>query len=151
MSESKAKPQSEFADTRFVEIGKRQLAQFFSGDIDGWLSGYTDNAKYYWSSGDSLIGKSAIANYWKNRRAKYIDSIQFSNDIWLPLKVNRPQRGPDIPGIWLLTWHDVNVKYKNGKKLNFWVHSLFHFDSTDKVDLSFHYVDRGPINKALGL
>jgi hypothetical protein len=105
---------------------------------------------YRWSSGDSLAGKAAIAAYWKERRAKVIDSIQFSNDIWLPLKVNQPQKGPDIPGIWLLGWYQVNVKYKNGKKLQFWVHTDLHYNSSDKIDLAIQYIDRAPINKALG-
>src|SRR5882757_9371810 len=94
-------PQSEFADARYTEMGKKQLAQMSGGDMDGWVNTYADNAMYRWSSGDSLAGKAAIAAYWKERRAKVIDSIQFSNDIWLPLKVNQPQKGPDIPGIWL--------------------------------------------------
>ena len=116
---SATKPQSEFADAKYTDLGKKQMSQFESGDIDGWLSGFTDNAVYTWSSGDSLAGKAKIAEYWKNRRANVIDSIKFSNDIWLPIKVNIPQRGPDIPGVWLLNWYQVNVKYKNGKKLMF--------------------------------
>jgi hypothetical protein len=117
--------------------------------MDGWLDGYADNAMYRWSSGDSLAGKQAISNYWRERRTKVIDSIQFSNDIWLPMKINRPQKGPDIPGIWLLGWYQVNVKYKNGAKLMFWVHSDLHYNSSDKVDLAIQYIDRAPINKAL--
>lgn len=143
-------PQSEFADERYVALGKKALVQFAAGNIDAWLDSYADSAMYRWSSGDSLAGKAAIATYWKNRRAKMIDSIQFSNDIWLPLKVNRPQQGPDVVGIWLLSWYQVNVKYKTGKKLMFWVHTDFHYDNNDKVDIAIQYIDRAPINKALG-
>ena len=148
--ETKTPPQSEFADARYTELGKKGLAQFASGDIDGWMSGFADNAIFRWSSGDSLVGKAAITAYWKERRAKVIDSIQFTNDIWLPLKVNQPQKGPDIPGIWLLNWYQVNVKYKNGKKLMFWIHTDSHYNNSDKVDLVIQYIDRAPINKALG-
>jgi len=150
MAKNANMPQSEFADARYTEMGKKQLAQMASGDMDGWADGYADNAMYRWSSGDSLAGKAAIAGYWKERRAKVIDSIQFSNDIWLPLKVNKPQKGPDIPGIWLLGWYQVNVKYKNGKKLEFWVHTDLHYNNNDKIDLAIQYIDRAPINKALG-
>ena len=143
-------PQSEFADAKYTEMGKQALAQLSSGDITAWMNGYADNAIYRWSSGDSLVGKAAITDYWKNRRGKIIDSLQYSNDIWLPLKVNRSQRGPDVPGIWLLCWYQVNVKYKNGKKLQFWIHSDMHFDKNDKIDLAIQYMDRAPINKALG-
>lgn len=143
-------PQSEFADARYTDMGKKALAQLSAGDVDGWMNGYADNAIYRWSSGDSLVGKTAIANYWKERRTKIIDSIQFSNDIWLPIKVNQPQRGPDIVGIWLLGWYQVNARYKNGKKLMFWVHTDLHYDNNDKIDLAIQYIDRAPINKALG-
>ena len=143
-------PQSEFADARYTDMGKKGLAQLGSGDITGWMDAYADNAIYRWSSGDSLVGKAAITDYWKNRRGKIIDTIQFSNDIWLPLKVNRSQKGPDVPGIWLLSWYQVNVKYKNGKKLQFWIHTDQHYDKNDKIDLVVQYMDRAPINKALG-
>src|SRR5215469_11072725 len=146
---SAKKPASEFADPKYVDLGKAQLAKFESGDIDGWLNGFADNAVWNWSSGDSLAGKAKIAEYWKNRRANVIDSVKFSNDIWLPLKVNTPQKGPDMPGIWLLNWYMVNVKYKNGKKLMFWIHADYHFDSNDKIDRAIEYIDRAPINAAL--
>jgi hypothetical protein len=150
MAPATKNPQSEFADAKYVEMGKKGLDQLSAGNVDTWLDAFADNAIYRWSSGDSLAGKTAIANYWKERRTKIIDSIQFSNDIWLPLKVNRPQKGPDVPGIWLLGWYQVNVKYKNGKKLQFWVHADQHYNSSDKVDIYIQYIDRAPINKALG-
>jgi len=148
---SAAKPPSEFADAKYTDLGKKQMAQFESGDIDGWLAGFADNAVYRWSSGDSLAGKAKIAGYWKKRRTDVIDSIKFTNDIWLPLKINVPQTSFDSPGIWLLNWYQVNVKYKNGKKLMFWVHTDYHFDNADKVDNAIQYIDRAPINAALGM
>jgi hypothetical protein len=143
-------PQSEFADARYSEMGKKQLAMFASGDINSWLDAFADSAIYYWSAGDSLAGKSAITKYWTDRRTKVIDSVRFSSDIWLPLKVNKPQQGPDLPGIWLLGWYKVNVKYKNGKRLEFWIHTDQHYNSNDKIDVLVQYIDRAPINKALG-
>jgi hypothetical protein len=146
----KAPPQSEFADAKYTEWGKKMTAQFSSGDMDGWMSNYADNAVYQWSAGDSLGGKAAIDKYWRDRRENVIDSISFSNDIWLPLKVNTPQRGPDAPGIWLLSWYQVDVKYKNGKRLMFWTHTDHHYDANDKIDRSIQYIDMAPIKAALG-
>jgi|SRR5437773_6037231 len=147
---SSTKPQSEFADARYKDMGKKMQAQFESGDMDGWMINFADTAIYNWSAGDSLVGKKAIMDYWKNRRTNVIDSIKFTNDIWLPLKVNTPQRGPDVPGVWLLSWYQVNAKYKNGKKLGFWVHSDYHYNKDDKIDRVVQYIDRAPINAALG-
>lgn len=151
-TDSSAKQQpAEFADAKYVEWGKQQSAKFTSGDIDGWLTSFADNAVYSWSSGDSLAGKAKIAEYWKNRRGNVIDSIQFTNDIWLPIKVNQSQTSFDSPGVWLLSWYMVNVKYKNGKKLMFWVHTDYHYDNNDKIDRAIQYMDRAPINAALGV
>lgn len=145
----KAAPQqAEFADAKYTEAGKAALAKFQSGDVDGWLSEYDDNAVFQWSNGDSLAGKQAIVAYWKNRRANVIDSIKFTNDIWLPIKVNTPQRGPDVPGVWLLSWYQVDVKYKTGKKLTFWVHTDYHYNTSDKIDRAIQYIDFAPIKAA---
>ena len=141
--------QSEFADAKYADIGKQMMQKFESGDIDSWVDMYADNAVYRWSSGDSLAGKKAISDYWKNRRSNVIDSIHFSNDIWLPLKVNEPQKGPDLKGNWLLSWYQVNAQYKGGKKLMFWVHTDYHFDANDKIDVAIQYIDMAPIKAAL--
>ena len=147
--DGKTPPQSEFADQKYTDIGIKAMHQFEGGDMDAWMTNYADNAVYVWSSGDSLAGKAAIAEYWKNRRLKVIDSLSMTNDIWLPIKVNQPQKGPDMAGIWLLGWYQVNVKYKNGQKLNFWVHTDYHFNNEDKIDRLVMYIDRAPINAAV--
>lgn len=151
VKETKAPPQSEIGDAKFTEIGKRAMANLSSGDIDKWMNDFADNASYRWSAGDSLVGKAAITKYWKERRGKIIDSLTYTNDIWLPLKVNTPQKGPDLAGNWLLGWSQVSAKYKNGKKLTYWVHVDYHFDASDKIDLVLTYIDRAPINRALGV
>jgi len=147
-SDVKATPPAEFADAKYADMGKQMMQKFESGDIDGWMMIFADNAVYSWSAGDSLVGKKAISDYWKNRRTNVIDSIHFSNDIWLPIKINQPQKGPDMPGNWLLSWYQVNSKYKTGKSLQFWVHTDYHFDANDKIDRAIQYIDRAPINAA---
>ncbi|PWU04076.1 MAG: hypothetical protein C5B52_02075 [Bacteroidetes bacterium] len=147
-SEAKTPPQAELVDMKYADAGKKLLASISAGDIDGLVSIFADNAVYQWSSGDSLTGKDAIKKYWADRRTNVIDSISFANDIWLPIKVNKPQKGPDAPGIWLLGWFQFDTKYKNGKKLMGWVHQDMHFNADGKVDRSIQYIDRAPINAA---
>ncbi len=142
-------PQSEIGDARYADIGKQGLAALASGDIDGWMTSFSDNCKYYFSAGDSIIGKQAITAYWKDRRNNMIDKIEFANDIYTPLKVNRPQKGPDQAGLWLLVWAQASVTYKNGQSLKFWIHNDYHFDANDKIDVVVQYIDRAPINAAL--
>ena len=141
------KAQAEFADPKYVEMGKKSQAAFAAGDIDGWIAGFADNAVYAWNSGDSLAGKAAITDYWKKRRAEVIDSIVFSNHIWLPIKVNQPQ-STEAPGVWLLSWYQTHAKYKTGKSMTQWMHMAMHFNSDDKIDRAIAYLDRAPINEA---
>jgi hypothetical protein len=141
----------EFADPKFMDMGKRYMTLLVAGKIDEWAEQLADNAVYLWSSGDSLTGKQAITAYWKERHAKVIEKLSFANDIWLPVKVNQPQRGPDMPGVWLMNWQQVDVTYKNGKNLKFWIHNDFHYNDAGKIDRAIQYIDRAPINAALGL
>ncbi|MEO7486975.1 MAG: nuclear transport factor 2 family protein [Ferruginibacter sp.] len=149
VAETKNVAAAEITDAKYVEIGKKGLAALSSGDIDGWMTSYADNAVYIWNSGDSLAGKAAIAGYWKKRRTEVIDSISFLNDIWLPVKVNTPQQQVQQPGVWLLSWYMVNAKYKNGKPMRQWIHTDMHFDANDKIDRVIQYIDRAVINEAL--
>jgi hypothetical protein len=148
-AEAKAPQDVEFADPKYMDIGKTALASMSKGDISGWLAAYADNAVYIWSAGDSLAGLPAITKYWTERRTKVIDSITFANDIWLAIKVNKPQRGPDMAGVWLMGWYQFISKYKNGKTVGGWIHHDMHFNSDGKIDRSIQYIDRAPINKAL--
>lgn len=140
---------SEFADPKYMEMGKKQLMQMEKADMDGWINNFADTAVFAWSGGDSLAGKNAIGQYWRERRMNVVDSVHFTNAIWLPMKVNQPQ-SVETPGIWLLSWYQVNVKYKNGKNLSFWVHNVMHYNSADKIDWVMQYIDRAPVNAALG-
>lgn len=145
-TQAKIQP-AEFADAKYSDIGKKGLAALSSGDIDSWMGSFADNAVYQWNNGDSVAGKAAISAYWKKRRGEVIDSISFANDIWLPIKVNQPQR-MEQPGIWLLSWYSVSAKYKTGKKMSQWIHTDTHFDANDKIDRVIQYLDRTPINAA---
>ena len=136
---------TEIADEKYVAFGKNNLTAMSAGDIDAWMSAFGDSARYFFNGGDSLVGKAAIQAYWTKRRKEVIDSISFSEDIWLPVKVNQPQQAVHAPGVWLLGWYRTTVKYKNGKSMSQWMHVDYHFDANDKVDMVVHYVDRAPI------
>jgi ketosteroid isomerase-like protein len=142
-----AKP-AEFADAKYAEIGKKTLAAMEKGDMDSWMEIYADSAVYVWNSGDSLVGKPAIASYWKQRRANVIETIKFSDAIFLPIMVNKPQ-SVEAKGVWLLAWYKTRAKYRNGKEMTQWIHTDYHFDSNDKVDRVIQYIDKAVINAAL--
>jgi hypothetical protein len=139
---------TEIGDPKYVEIGKMGNASLSSGNIDAWMTSFADNAVFIWNNGDSLSGKPAITAYWKKRRGEVIDSINFTQDIWLSVKVNQPQQAVHLSGNWLLGWYLTSAKYKTGKRMAQWIHTDLHFDANDKIDRVIQFLDRAPINAA---
>jgi len=138
----------ELADNKYRDISKQGMDALAKGDVDAWLNNYADNAIFRWSGGDSLVGKTAIAAHWKKRRAEVIDSLSYSNEVWLPMKVNKSQAATQLTGNYALLWNMVHAKYKNGKTMSQRMHMVFHFDANDKIDRTTQYIDRVPINAA---
>ncbi len=147
-SSNKEPAPAEFADAKYTERIKASQAAFQAGNVDKWAEDLSDNAVYVWSAGDSVAGKAAIVKYWKDRFANVIESLKFSSEIFLPVKINKPQQGPDLKGTWVLSWYKVEAKYKTGKSVTFWVHHDNHFGDDDKIDRLITYYDRAPIIEA---
>jgi SnoaL-like domain len=139
---------AEFADLKYAEIGKSGIANLSSGNVDAWMASFAENAVWQFNNGDSLVGRAAITDYWKKRRTETIDSISFSSQIFLPIKVNQPQ-SIEQPGVWVLCWYMTTAKYKTGKSMTQWIHTDLHFDASDKIDRVIMYLDRVPIAAAM--
>lgn len=144
---SDKKNADELLDMSEGESAKNSLIAFSKGDIDGMTSLYDDNIRFLWSNGDSLVGKKAVQDYYKSRW-NLIDSLTFSEHIVLPVKVNVQQSQFAPTGKWVLHWAMTHVKYKNGKKIDFWVHQVNHYNDAGKVDFVGQYLDRHPIMEA---
>lgn len=131
-----------------LNAGSKAIWENFSkGDVDAMTANFDDNGRMLWSGGDSLVGKKAIVDYYKGRW-KLIETLKFSEEIWLPIKANQSPNGTAAPGKWMLSWHKTDVKYKNGKSLSFWVHNATHYNDAGKVDYIAQYMDRHPIMEA---
>ena len=135
----------EFGDDKYVQTAKRVMQNLSSGNIDGYMTDYADNAIYRFSGGDSLNGKQAITDYWKKRRSEVIDSLSYSGEVWLPINVSKPMSPNQLTGNYALTWNMVHAKYKSGKSMSQRMHMVFHFDNNDKVDRVTQYLDRVPV------
>jgi hypothetical protein len=142
-------PQIEFGDWKYKDIAKQGLQYLSDGALDEWGALYAENARYYWSGGDCLIGRDAIVAYWKDRRLNVINTLTYDLDIWLPVKINRPQQNEAV-GNWVFNWSQVTATYKGKEgQIQMWVHSDFHFDDAGKIDFVVQYFDRAPINALL--
>ena len=141
-------PATEVLDLSEADGVKAGSAAFLKGDIDGMTAGFDDNVRYYFSGGDSLIGKQKVKDYYTGRW-KLIDSVTYSETILLPIRINESQ-SPQYAtvGKWVLTWNFAHVKYKNGKWIHFWIHTDYHFNDAGKVNTVVHYIDQRPIMEA---
>ena len=146
-SEAK-KPATEVLDLSEADVVKAGTQALANKDIAGMTANYADDVRYYWSGGDSAIGKQAVVDYW-NGRMKIIDSINFSETVLLPIRINESQ-SPQYAtlGKWVLVWNFSHVKYKNGKTIHFWVHTDYHFNDEGKINTVVQYMDRVPIMAA---
>jgi len=144
---SDKKPASELLALSAGDAVKQSMEAFAKADIDGMTANFDDNIRYTWSAGDSLIGKKAVADYYKGRW-DLIDSLSITEPIILPIQVNESQSKYAPTGKWVLYWAMVNVKYKNSKKISFWMHNVNHFNDAGKVDFIGQYIDRAPIAAA---
>lgn len=137
----------ELLDMSTCDPVKSSYMAFSKGDIDGMTANYDDNIRYNWSGGDSIIGgKKGVQDYWK-KRWSLIDSLSFSEHIMVPINMKVQQSEFAPLGKWVLFWTMANVKYKNGNKLTFWMHSVNHLNDAGKIDFVGNYYDRAPINK----
>lgn len=138
----------EFADLTYTDTGKKMFEAMSGGDMDTYLQPFADNAVYNWNNGDSLSGKQAISDFWRKRRLEEIETLTFSDAIWLPVKVNQPQ-SVEAPGVWLLGWAKVDAVYKNKKTMTQWMHWTIHFNESNQIDRMNQYVDTAPISAVM--
>ncbi len=147
--ETKMPMPMEFSGTQFRDKAKEGLMSLSNKDFDGFIKDFSENAVYRFSYGDSIAGKEAIFNYWKERMTNVVDKLEVSNDVWLPIRVNQSDKARK--GEWVLCWFKVNATYKTGKSMTQWVHTLYHFDESGKIDQVIQFLDRAPIERALTL
>ena len=126
---------------------KTSLAAFAKGDVEGMTANYEDTVFFLWSNLDSTRGKKAVQDFFKSRWA-LLDSVTYSDFIILPINTVVQQSAFAPTGKWTLAWFFTHAKYKTGKKLDFWIHNVFHHTSSGKVDFVGQYMDMAPIYAA---
>jgi ketosteroid isomerase-like protein len=146
--ETKSQP-IEIGDARYAEIAKQSLKDLAEGNVEGFLNSYSDDARFYWNYGDSVIGKPAILEYWKPRRENVIDTLTYTRDLWVTLNAHESSSGLDS-GTYVLAWYYATATYKaTGKSMSQWIHQVHHFDANGKIDHVSQYADRLLIREAL--
>lgn len=140
-------PRIEFGDTTKSQLCKEGIMALAAGDVDSFTRSLADNVVYAWNSGDSIAGKAAIADYWKDRHANVIEKMDVSKVAILSLKVNESKVAP--PGDYVFMWASVTASYKGGKSMTQLVHNIYSFDSYGKISRITQFIDRVPIMAAM--
>lgn len=144
----KEEPPVDIADPRYIRLSQEVLTALCKGDMENFIKPYTENATYRWNYGDSLMGRQAILDYWKERRSSVIDTITFKNEVWLAIKANDVPKYIE-PGVYALGWADFTVTYTNGSSIVMNIHTVYRYDSHDKIVSTLQYLDRSLIANAL--
>lgn len=143
-----AKPQPiEIGDAAKSQLCKDGIMALAAGDVDSFASSMADNVVYAWNYGDSIAGKAAIVEYWKDRHANVIEKMEVSKVALLSLKVNESKVVP--PGDYVFMWASVTASYKGGKSMTQWVHNAYSFDSSGKINRITQFIDRASIMAAM--
>lgn len=137
---------TEFADPKYIDMARKDVDALVSKDIDGYMNSFADNAVYQYNNGDTIVGKKAITEMWKQLYASSLDSLALVNPIYLPVIVNEPQGGI-AKGTYLLMWYRMTAKFKTGKTSNQLIHVVAHYDANDKIDRLTEFVDRNGFPK----
>lgn len=147
---SVTKQPMEIGDSKYIDISKQMLRDICEGNVDAFTAQLSDNTQFNWNYLDSLLGKDAIVEYWKDRRTKVIDTLTYTGDIWIVVKANEPPAKGLPTGTWVFGWYKATAKYiPTGKSMTQWIHQVQHFDEKDKVDYTAQFLDRIPIHAAL--
>jgi len=145
-AEPAKKASAELLERNAGDIVVNSHEAFSKKDVDAMVVNFADNVVYHWSSGDSLVGKQAVKDYYLGR-TKLIDTLVSLGHIVLPVQVNESQAG-EKTGKWFLFWTQNKVKYKNGKTIQFWMHNVNHVNDAGKIDVIDQFIDRGQIAAA---
>ncbi len=147
-NQTQEEPPIAIADGKYIDISREILTSLCKGDLDAFIKNYAEEARYRWNYGDSLLGRQAIYDYWKERRTSVIDTITFRNETWLAIKANNPPKHI-TPGVYVLNWSDFTVTYSNGSTIDMNIHTVFGFDTNDRLISTRQYLDRSLIADAL--
>lgn len=135
------------ASTKLTNIAKESIKNFAAGDIESFVSQFSEDATFHWSNGKSITGRSELKNYWTERRKKLIKSYSYSGDVWLYSRLQK-EDSVYLKGDWVFALLEAEITYSTGKKIKVWMHNDFHFTEDKKIDKMIHYVDHETVGKA---
>jgi hypothetical protein len=149
-------PAVEAASQKYANIVEECLNVMQDFNFDGLGVYIADDVQWYWPNGGmetrSIIkGKENVINFWKNWRATSgVESMQFYNSDFMPLRTNRSNDQYNVVGVVVLYYGDITIYGKAGSTI-VRQHLVFSFNDDDKIKNIFSYYDRTGIVQLLNV
>lgn len=149
-------PAVEAASEKYADIVEECLNIMQDFNFDGLGTYLADDVQWYWPNGGmetrSIInGKENVIKFWKNWRATSgVESMQFYNSDFMPLRTNRSTDHYNIVGTVVLYYGDITIYGKAGSTI-VRQHLVFSFNDNDKIQKIFSYYDRTGIENLLNV
>jgi hypothetical protein len=149
-------PAVEEASKTYAIIVEESLNILQDFDFDELDTYFANDVEWYWPNGGmesrSIIkGKKNVINYWKDWRATSgVESMQFYNSDFMPLKTNKSNDQYNIVGVVVLYYGDITIYGKAGST-TVRQHMVFSFNKDKKIQKVFSYYDRTGITQLLSV
>ncbi|QJP35073.1 hypothetical protein F0365_12070 [Nonlabens sp. Ci31] len=149
-------PAVEAASQKYADIVQESLNVMQDFNFDGLGTYFANDVQWYWPNGGmetrSIIkGKENVINFWKNwRETSGVESMQFYNSDFMPLKTNKSTDQYNVVGVVVLYYGDVTIYGKAGSTI-VRQHIVFSFNDDDKIQKVFSYYDRTGIVQLLNV
>jgi hypothetical protein len=149
-------PAVEAASQKYANIVEECLNVMQDFNFDGLGVYLADDVQWYWPNGGmetrSIIkGKENVISFWKNWRATSgVESMQFYNSDFMPLRTNRSNDQYNVVGVVVLYYGDITIYGKAGSTI-VRQHLVFSFNDDDKIKNIFSYYDRTGIVQLLNV
>lgn len=139
-------PMLEVASQEYADLTQKTLDLLSEFDLETWKDYLADDIIWYWPDGNSetrhrINGKEELIAWWKNWKETTNGELSFTNNTFLPLKVNTPSNYYKLVGTGVLAYTDLTISIQD-KSTSVRQHMVFMFDEDKKINHALLYYDR---------
>ena len=153
VAEEKEIPMLELASQDYADLAQETLDVMETFNLDAWTDYFSDDVIWYWPDGNSetrhtIKGKDELISFWKDWKETTGGEFTFTNNTFLPIKINKPSNYYKLVGTGVISYTDMKISiddkstsvrqnivfmFNDDKKIN---HVLLYYDRTGIIDLT---------------
>ncbi|MET6990832.1 nuclear transport factor 2 family protein [Sediminicola arcticus] len=139
-------PMLEAASQEYADLAQKTLELLSEFDLETWKEYLADDVEWYWPDGNSetrntIKGKEELITWWKNWKETTGGQISFTNNTFLPIKINTASNYYKLVGTGVLAYTDLTISLQD-KSTSVRQHIVFMFDENKKISHALLYYDR---------